>query len=114
MIVIKCDAHNQRSKCNPRKGNLPPGAGSIGSRLRFRLQFRCEGDIDGFNRAMEKHFFENTQACISKDSGWIQDGVHYDAENFEAFCNEVMRVILAVRPDLVMDKYRKEHLNKTI
>lgn len=68
-----------------------------------------KGDIDGLNRAMEKHFFENTQACISKNNGWIQEGVHYDAENFEAFCNEVMRVILAVKPELVMDKYRKKH-----
>lgn len=50
---------------------------------------RFMGDIDGYNAAAQKHFLENTQAgLLDSDGTLIQEGVHYDAENLNAFLSE--------------------------
>lgn len=51
---------------------------------------RFKGDIDGYNRAMEKHWCENTQAGLQDQDGTLlQEGVVYDTENLNAFLDAV-------------------------
>lgn len=47
---------------------------------------RFMGDTDGYNKAAQKHFLENTQAgLMGSDGVLIQEGVCYDAESYNAF-----------------------------
>ena len=47
---------------------------------------RFMGDMDGYNAAAQKHFLENTQAgLLDSDGSLIQEGVCYDADNFNTF-----------------------------
>lgn len=49
------------------------------------------GDIDGFNRAYEKHMRENTQVgIIGKNGVCIQEGVTYTKETFEALMDALL------------------------
>ncbi len=51
------------------------------------LRFR--GDMSGYNRAMQKHWLENTQAGFRDERGnLIQEGVEYSAESLSAFLEE--------------------------
>lgn len=49
------------------------------------------GDIDGFNRAFEKHMRENTQVGIVDSEGrLVQQGVTYTKETFEALVETLL------------------------
>lgn len=50
---------------------------------------RFKGDIEGYNRAMQKHWMENTQAGLRDKNGvLIQEGVEYNSESLVAFLEE--------------------------
>ena len=45
--------------------------------------------MSGYNRAMQKHWLENTQAGFRDERGnLIQEGVEYSAESLSAFLEE--------------------------
>ena len=48
------------------------------------------GDIDGYNKASQRYFLENTQVGLKDvDGNTIQEGVNYDAMNFDRLCEIV-------------------------
>ena len=69
---------------------------------------RFKGDIEGFNRAAEKHFLENTQAgLVGEDGALIQEGVEYSQESWDAF----LETLNEVRAELGIDDHPRLFLD---